>query len=174
MYRGRLLLLTAAIAATACTEEDDVGLDGYDPQPNVTHAPSGQFDAGYEIVERHDARVRTDAAPDAAAPDAAPPDAAAPDASPDAAAPDAGPAAVCVRPADCALAVRLRTCDVCPVAASYLEVRDDECVEEWFPEATLFSYGRDACVEGCVGGGTPCVAPPAGVDCVEGRCVVIR
>jgi hypothetical protein len=173
MYRGRLLLLTAAVAVTACAEDDADGLDQYDRQPSVTHAPSGQFDAGYEIVVRRDARVRADAAVDAAEPDAAA-DAAAPDASPDAAAPDGGPGAVCVRAADCALAVRLRTCDSCPVATSYVEVREDECVEEWFPEATIFSYGRDACIDGCVGGATPCLAPPAGVECLQGRCVVVR
>ncbi len=171
MYRGSLLLLTTA-CAIACTEDDD-GLDAYDEQPRVTFAPSGRFDAGFEIVRRDDADVGDAAPPDAAA-DAAILDAAAPDAAPDAATPDAGGAGPCQRPADCVLAVRLRTCDSCPVATAYNEVRTDECVEEWFPDATIFSYGRDACVEGCLSGGTPCLAPPSSVDCVEGRCVVVR
>jgi hypothetical protein len=169
--RHGLLLLAGLLALTACKESDE--LDTYDHQRRVTGPPPQPWDGRFVITHvdgTFDAAVPPDAAVDAtvdATVDAAPADAAV-----DAAAADAA-AYTCHGTADCTLAVRLRTCDPCPTAATGAEIGADPCTVAWVPGATVFSYDQPDCVAACPFSEQSCVDPAGGLDCRAGSCVAL-
>lgn len=171
----------------ACAQDDELGR--YDnqrrvigPAPLDTDARVlfGSRDGGVDAA-RDGGGTDAGGADDAGETDAAGADAgragdaAAPDAATatDAGRPDAAPAEPCRLSRDCLPAVRLRTCDPCPVAASTAEVAADPCLVEWLPGASVFAYGLVDCVADCPFTEDVCETPPGGVECRGGRCALL-
>ncbi len=172
---GLLVLL-----AIGCQETSD---PQFTPVPPSSYRPGGSGPVG----PRGDATVVGDPA-DAAETDAdVGADGSAADAEVDAApdavldaAPDAAEAAfMCNNDQDCVLAVRLPTCEPCPVAAHVDDVLTDRCLVVYIQGATIGTYTPADCWADCGDAiGEACFDAPAAAVCDPprsvGQCALFR
>lgn len=181
MTRSLLALLAlAGLVALACQEASE---PQFTPQPATTFEPR----PGPPIVNDGSRPANAgDGGPDAAADGEAPDGGAdggdaAPvpvDAAPDAR-PDASTERQCRNDGDCVLAVRLETCEPCPIAAHVDAVLAERCLAVYVEGATIGAYAPADCWAGCGDAiGEACFDAPAAPVCEPpgqaGECVLFR
>lgn len=176
----------AALVAFACQEGSDpqftpVPASTFDPAPGPPTAfdsttPDAAGDGGEGDGGAADGGDAVDGGSDGDVGDGSPD--ASVDAAPDVA-PDAAAEPMCLDDQDCVLAVRLTTCDPCPVAAHVDDVLADRCLVVFVQGATIGTYAPADCWAECGDAiGEACFDGPAAAVCdpprMAGTCTLFR